>query len=924
MRNLSFFLLTWLFVLPVLYGQIVTGTVVDPTTNETLVGVNITIEGTSTGTTTDIDGNYSLNLPAENTAYNLLFTYIGYEGKKVEGILAAKSNPLRLNVTLKTAAAELQEVIVTATARRESVAAMLSLQKNNVTIADVMPGDVIRKTPDRNTGEVLRRVSGTTVQDGRFAIIRGLNDRYNAAMINNTLMPSTEPDRRAFAFDIIPSAMVDNMVIYKTAGADMPSEFGGGIIQVLTKDVPEKSFFNIQIGTSYNSLTTFKSFKDYDQKIPFLGLNNSDRQLPNDFPENLSAVTKAERVEATKLLPAVWSLRENESAAPNQNYQFSGGVTKSMKNGNQIGFIAASTYSKSLRNMEIERNDYDFEGKIYESTDQQFTETISWGNLFNTRFLLQRNHKFNYQASFTSNVADVTVEREGYNIAQSNNFEKGNFMSYTSTKLQTHQLTGEHFLPKTGIKILWNGNYTQIDRTIPDMRSITYFLPADSEDENAVYTAEVPLGSPSFKYGGRFFSNLHDQAYGGRADISIPFNLFRNQQTIKTGVFYQEKNRSFDARIMGMVRATGVPLSIRQLPADQIFALENISDTRFRLEESTNFSDKYDARRSVTAAYAMWDAKFTDRFRAVLGARFEQADQDLTTYTFAGDTTFNQKFNSVLPSLNISYALTNKSNIRLSASQTMSRPEFRELAPFGFYDFERRLVVTGNPNLKEASILNLDLRYELFPENAQLFSVSAFYKKFNNPIEQTVNNAGIGTFIITYTNATSAQNYGVETEVRKNFGFISSRLEKLVAWANLAYIYSKVQTDDEANPIDRPLQGQSPYVINMGLSYTWENLGLSTTLLYNRIGERIAEVGDAGEGIPDIYESSRNLLDFQISKDFLQKGNIRLNVSDILNQSFIFYQNPEGTEHTTYHEDDDLTIGYRTGTNIGITIGYRF
>lgn len=924
MRNLTIFLISWLFLLPALYGQIVTGTVIDPTTNETLVGVNITIEGTSTGTVTDIDGNYSLKLPAENTPFNLLFTYIGYETKKVEAISAGKSTPERLNMTLKTAAAELQEVIVTATARRESVAAMLSLQKNNITIADVMPGDAIRKTPDRNTGEVLRRVSGTTVQDGRFAIIRGLNDRYNAAMINNTLMPSTEPDRRAFAFDIIPSAMVDNMVIYKTAGADLPSEFAGGIIQIITKDVPEKSFFNVQIGTSYNSITTFKPYKDYDQKIPFLGLNNSARQLPSDFPENLSAVIKAERIEATKKLPAIWSLRENESVAPAQTYQLSGGLSKALKDGSQIGFLAASTYSKSYRNMEIERNDFDFEGKIYQSTDQQFTETISWGNLFNGRFLLKRNHKFNYQSSFTSNVSDVTVDRDGYNIGQSNNFERGSFMSYTSTHLQTHQLTGEHILPKSGIKILWNGNFTQIDRTIPDMRSITYFLPADSEDENAVYTAEVPLGSPSFKYGGRFFSNLNDQAYGGRADVSIPFTLFKNQQTVKVGTFYQEKNRAFDARIMGMVRATGVPLSVRQLPADQIFALENISDTRFRLEESTNYSDKYEARRGVIAAYAMLDAKLTDKLRTVLGARFEQADQDLTTYTFAGDTTFNQKFNSLLPSLNVSYALTPKSNIRFSASQTLSRPEFRELAPFGFYDFERRLVVTGNPNLKEASILNLDLRYELFPENAQLFSVSAFYKKFTNPIEQTVNSAGVGTFIITYTNATSANNYGLEMEVRKNFSFINPRLEKLVGWANLAYIYSLVQTDDEANPIDRPLQGQSPYVINMGLSYTWENLGLSTTLLYNRIGERIVEVGDAGEGIPDIYESSRNLLDFQISKDFLQKGNIRLNVSDILNQPFIFYQNPEGTDHTTYNSNDDLTIGYRTGTNIGITIGYRF
>lgn len=910
--------------MPNLLAQVVSGSVIDPAGNETLVGVNVVVEGVGIGTITDLDGNFTLKLPEENTPYVLLFSYIGYDSKRIEGVSATKSSPNKLNITLSVAAAELQEVIVTATVRRESVAAMLSLQKNNVTIADVMPGDVIRKTPDRNTGEVLRRVSGTTVQDGRFAIIRGLSDRYNAAMINNTLMPSTEPDRRAFAFDMIPSSMVDNMVIFKTAGADLPSEFAGGVIQVQTRDVPDKSFFNVQFGTSYNTVTTFKPYNDYDQKMPFLGLNNSSRQLPANFPANLSGVTRAERVEATQKLPQIWSLNEYESALPAHSFQFSGGTNKSFGNGSQFGFIAATTYNKSFRNVQIERNDFDFEGKIYQATDRQFTENLSWGNLLNMRYLHRRYHKFNYQFSFTSNVDDVAVSRDGYNIAQSNNLERGNFMSYTATHMQTHQLTGEHLLPKSQIKILWNGNFTKIDRTVPDMRSITYLTPADLPAEEQVFTAEVPLGSPSFKYGGRFFSNLNDQAFGGRLDVNIPFKLLQQGQLVKVGVFYQNKSREFGARIMGMVRAAGTPIAIRQLPADQIFALENISETRFRLEEATNFSDKYEAQRSVTAAYAMWDGKLTQKLRTVLGVRFEQAVQDLTTYTFEGSSTTSQPFASILPSLNIAYALTPKSNLRFSASQTMSRPEFRELAPFGFYDFERRVVITGNPNLKEAQIINLDLRYELFPENAQLFSVSAFYKKFTNPIEQTVNSAGIGTFIITYVNATSAQNMGAELEMRKNFGFLGSKFEPLVFFSNFAYIYSKVETQDDANPIDRPLQGQSPYVVNAGLTYQFENLGISTTILYNRIGARIVEVGDKGEGLPDIMEAPRNLLDFQISKDFLKKGNIRLNVSDILNAPFLFYQVPFGTEHTAFVPDNDSTISFRNGTTVGITIGYKF
>lgn len=270
MRNLVFFFTLSLLFAHQVCAQVVSGTVVDGTNNETLVGVGVVVEGVANlGAATDIDGNFTLKLPAENTPYTLKFTYIGYEAKRIEGVLASKDATTNLNVTLKTTSQDLKEVVITATMRRESVAAMLSLQKNNVTIADVMPGDVIKKSPDRNTGEVLRRVSGTTVQDGKFAIIRGLSDRYNAAMINGTLMPSTEPDRRAFAFDMIPSAMVDNMVVYKTAGADMPSEFAGGIIQIQTRDVPEQSFFNVQLGSTYNSQTTFKAYGDYNQKMPF-------------------------------------------------------------------------------------------------------------------------------------------------------------------------------------------------------------------------------------------------------------------------------------------------------------------------------------------------------------------------------------------------------------------------------------------------------------------------------------------------------------------------------------------------------------------------------------------------------------------------------------------------------------------------------
>ncbi len=274
-------------------------------------------------------------------------------------------------------------------------------------------------------------------------------------------------------------------------------------------------------------------------------------------------------------------------------------------------------------------------------------------------------------------------------------------------------------------------------------------------------------------------------------------------------------------------------------------------------------------------------------------------------------------------SFNMTYSLNEQHQIRLSGSKTVTRPEFRELAPFSFYDFYLNANVIGNPDLTPGTIYNADLRYEIYPGQNQLFSLSLFYKKFNNPIEFTFAAQGAGTRTFSFQNVKSAQNYGVEIELRKNLAFIGAGWENLVLFTNAALIRSDIDLSKGVSYFDstRALQGQSPYIVNAGLSYSMPNWGLNTTLVYNVIGDRIAQVGTVGYG--DIYERHRNLLDFQISKRFWQRGEVKLTWSDILRSDFLYYQD-NNASHKYEEDQDNVMQRLNLGSTINLSLGWRF
>jgi len=914
------------FFLSAQTGTIV-GKILDAKSGDALIGVSIRLDEGAGGAITDFDGNYRVtNVPVG--MHKISLNYTGYTGKTLEDIDVKSGEATTVDATMEESAGEaLAEVVVVAKAKKESTSALTIFQKNSVTMADGISSEAIKRTPDRTTGDVIRRVSGATIQDNKFAIIRGLNDRYNVAMLNGALLSSTEPDRKAFSFDLFPSAMLDNLIIVKTASPDLPGEFAGGAILVSTKDIPESNFIQANVSGGYNTVTTFKPFLSGESGgTDWLGLDDGTRALPATFPstEAYKSQPKPEKYRSSQLFPNDWAINEKSSARPNLGLQLSGGYIKDFSEKVQFGLTLGAAYSNNNRLQEGQRADYDVAGQLFNFNDKQFKNNVLWGALFNTALKINNNQKIGLQATYSTNTDNIISDRSGYDFEQVRKVTS-TAIEYTENHLLTTRLYGEHQLTAKGMRLNWGGGVNRTTRDVPSLRRMFYSINFDDTlDPSISYAAYVPFGSADPYRSGRFYSTLEENTYNGNIDLSIPFMLGKHKQSIKIGGLYQNRDRAFDARVMGYILSnfTQFDYALLNLPQDQIFVPTNIDEQGFVMDEITNPSDGYTGKSSLVAGYAMFDNKATDRLRIAWGARVESFRQQVEAAQFGGTPiTVDTTITALLPSINITYSINDKQQLRLSGSKTVCRAEFRELAPFSFFDFYLNANVVGNPNLTQGSIYNADIRYELYPGQNQLFSLSVFYKRFKNPIEFTFASAGAGTRTFSFNNVGSANNYGVEMELRKNFDFAG--LEDLVFFSNAALIRSNIDLSKGVSYFDstRALQGQSPYILNAGLTYNISKIGLSTTLIYNIIGDRVAQVGTVGYG--DIYERRRHLLDFSLSKKLGRNGELKLTWGDILRPEFIYYQD-NNASHKYEADKDNVMQKLTLGSTITLSIGYKF
>ncbi|MFY7898750.1 MAG: carboxypeptidase-like regulatory domain-containing protein, partial [Chitinophagaceae bacterium] len=703
--------------------------------NDVLGSASIKIDGpTKKVLSAEVDGTFTLNVLVGK--YTITISRVGYAIKVIEDVEVKKGSENFIDIVLDEEKNKNEEVVVKSSTRRESTNALVSFQKNNTSLSSGLASDFIKRTPDKNMGEVLKRVSGTTIQDNKFVIVRGLSDRYNQAMLNNAQMPSSEPDKKLFSFDVIPSLLVDNVIINKTATPDLTGEFAGGLIQIQTKDVPNKNIFSVGVSFGFNSESTFKDFTGNKRNsTDWLGFDDGTRSIPSGVPENRQQYSKnddAAKAAITSLFNFNGYNRVVSTAAPIQSYNLTWGRSIKLKNNGTIGVIAGLTYRQSkLVYSNVERNRYDFdrtntnEEYIFKYTETQNIYNVNWGALANFTYI-KGKHKLSWKNLYNRNFEDKYSVRTGINL---NNNALVNFNSsfLNQRGLYTTQLEGTHQLNNKGVKFIWNVNGSINQKQQPDYRVVEYRRNINNS------TATPILNDDETR---RFYSSLSDYSGGINGALSVPFKINKANQLLKIGGSNLIRIRDFKSRNF---QYAGSQAALQE-PIENIFNPSNIAADKLFLNEITQNTDKYFAISILNGMYFMFDNKISDKVRLVWGTRVENFQQFLRTRDLANESVIVQTEKwDVLPSVNLTYNINNQHQIRFATSLTVARPEFREIAPFAFFDYDAIFGVSGNPDLKRTSITNFDARYEFYPSAGEAISIGAFYKSFKDPIEFVMN-----------------------------------------------------------------------------------------------------------------------------------------------------------------------------------------
>lgn len=911
------------------------GKIIDAETGEPLRGATIQVVELPKGTFSDPQGNFKLtDLPL--STFSLKISYIGYQTKIIEKV--EKEKIRELLITLYPEVSTTQEVTVEAKRVFDNEEAVLSMKKGSNKVLEALSIDEIKRLPVGNVGQALRRIPGVTLIND-FIIVRGISERYNNATINGSQLPSTEVDKKTFSFDLIPSDFVENVSVFKSYSPELPANFAGGLVEISTNDFPSQDFFKISISTKSNSNTTFKQkrFNSYEGgKLDWLGFEDGSRNLPSEFPSSRlnmnSLLNKAnnpfdtsnakEKINSLmhKLFARNLAIKQKSiSPIHDKSINLSFGKTLSFDS-YEIGISSVGRYVQDHLVTNITRNAYlaNFD-TLYTFAGTQSTRYNELGALLNFGFRNEHNI-LTWKNTFINNSEDEVLLQEGKDMGfQFLEFKNFSF-HYTQKTLASSILSGKHFINQLNSTVNWQINLSNVSRKEPDYRRFRFsrFISDAMENPFEPFVLEVlPNQQGDGTRAGRFYSNLNEHLFNTKID----FIQNINRATIKYGIYYNKQKRIFNARSITITTSPYISEEIydnlsKYWALDSVFAPENFDyDNGLRIGEDSKLSDSYDTRENNLAAYVLIDLPITlingFQLRFVGGARFERNMLTLNSFDI-NDLPVNVNYNTndILPAINLIFKTSKSSNLRIAASQTLTRPSYREFAPFAFYDYYSTTLVQGNPNLKISKITNLDCRFETFPNISELFSVGIFYKLFKNAIEETIYPQQ-SELTRTYANAEgNARNIGLEFELRKNLGFITNFLNSFHFTANLTLVSSSITVGQggQGTQDKRAMWGQSPYVINLGLFYRNQKTGTSISFGYNTFGKRIVQVVKVGvydTDNPHIYELPRHILDLGISQKISQIE-LKLGVKNLLNSLTQFEQN--GKKWTSLYNGHSISF----------------
>ena len=914
------------------------GTVSDNRSKETIIGANVFIEGTTIGAATDLDGNFSIgNL--KPGLYNVVVKYVSFRDQTIKDVEVQSGKITTLTVSLVEDVAELAEVVVTAKREIATDVNLIHDIKTSKLVVSGISAEQIVKMPDKDAAQVMQRMPGVTIADNRFVLIRGVPERYNQVMINGMIGPSTEIDKRSFSFDLIPSGAIDQMLVFKSGAAEIPGDFAGGVIQLLTKTPQNQSYTSVGLNFGFRNGTTFADYRQSKgSATDAFGFDNGFRSLPASFPttEELRGSSRVSEFREAAGRSLTNNFGNSIRQAPmdmglnvvtNNNFTL-GGI--------QFNNLTAISYSngyQSYRNKFLRYNTFEATSaeKRFEFDDQYSSNAVKLNAMHNWNIQLNENNRIEFKNLFVQIGENETTVRSGNDFIQRPNNDLVNYAyHYLARGIYSGQLEGTHQMGKEGFtKIKWVIGTNQISRNEPDYRRFRTFREKNVSDPETPFQMQLPPNGNLFETG-RFWSDLKDESYstGLQFEKRTAANDDPKAKIFKAGYYAEYKTRVFNARYMNyLYPGLFDPMEgerLRALPLSEIFSASNVSRTNgFVIEEGTTNQDSYKGVNMLAAGYLSATIPF-GKLNLSTGLRGEYNVQRITALSNTGEPikVDNPVF-APLPFVNSAYNLTDKSLLRVAYSRTVNRPEFRELAPFLYYQFEYEAGVFGNKDLKTASINNVDFRWEFYPDRGEMLTIGAFAKQMQNPIE-TYLQITTETPQLYFGNAKQAYSYGLEFELKKSLaGLGLSRLVRgLSVNMNAAVIRSQVDVGASASNQQqfRPLQGQSPYIVNTGLYYLDEPTGWSVNAAYNVFGPRIFTVGD--KIFPSWWELPRQSMDLQFSRKFVSnKLEFKLNLQNILNTPFRIYQ--DNNSNNKIESGEALIRRYRVGPLYSFGFSWR-
>jgi TonB dependent receptor/TonB-dependent Receptor Plug Domain/CarboxypepD_reg-like domain len=907
----------------------------DSTNAEALIGAVVSVvDNNAIGGVTDIDGSFLIeNIPAGT--YNFKVSYLGYKDRIIEGVSVQAGQVTDLGAfTMVEEGSGYTTVTVIGTRVTSSEEAVLEEVKQSDQVVNAVGAEQISKSQDRDAAQVVRRIPGVTLIDDRFVMVRGLSERYNVVLLNGAIAPSSESETRAFSFDIVPSSMIDRILVYKSGAPDLSGDFAGSVIKLNTRNVLSDNIAALGITLGYRAGTTFNKFvRENASYGDWTTFGNKGREQPSSFPKDLKSLgfDYDEAANQSKRLNDNWGVK-SATALPDLRLNLMLG--KKFK----VGAISFNTinnisYNNTYQYYEATRNrywNYTADGSsetLLENKDKIYSNGYRLGVLSNWSAVVNRTkatHRFDFRNMYTRMASSDVTERTG-SASDKGNDIKFYSLRYGMNAIYSGQLQGTHEFNKERTSITWIGGYSKINKVEPDWKRYTYSRQLHSGNP---YALVVPSG-PTAQDGARFFTSLEESVYMNSLDLNHQLVKYTDTSAlvVKAGYYFEYKNRDYAARWMSYVRGPGFDDQLTTiLTAEQLYSGDYTTyPNGLYLQEGTRTSDRYAASNTLTAGYLGLATPFLKYFNIYAGVRIESNRQVLESAVDGTPVKVDNPITSPMPFANLSYNISPKMLVRGGYGKTINRPEFRELSPFSFYDFNIPSDKVGNPKLKVCDIHNLDLRWELYPTAAELVSFGVFYKKFINPIESYIVQ-GASNVVLIYQNAASAESYGVELELKKSFTFLNAGkfTDHLTFSFNGSLIGSQISLGDNVlskQKANRAMQGQSPYVINAGFYYSDEDKW-QASVLYNIYGKRIYTVGD--DQTRTWYEMPRHSLDVSVSRKITNKLEVKLGIVNLLNGTYRIKEDGDDNTHLQDSGKDKDIITYTTGQYVTLGALMKF